>query len=155
GYQSGGINDSTQKRSYAVLLAAQMGTRFAYPSLGNPGCPPPVDTFTTQHRVTPTGFPVSTSSSCYLRGNTVAILNNVAVPGATTSTPAGPPATLTPPPNLLTHVILGGKNQVPRARDATPTFATTWIGNNDVLPAAVTGLLTAVAGISPGVTPQA
>ena len=155
GYQSGGINDSTQKRSYAVLLAAQMGTRFAYPSLGNPGCPPPVDTFTTQHRVTPTGFPVSTSSSCYLRGNTVAILNNVAVPGATSFDPDAPSTTLTPSANLLTQLFLGGKNQVQRAREANPTFATMWIGNNDVLPAAVTGLLTAVAGISPGVTPQA
>ena len=155
GYQSGGINDSTQKRSYAVLLAAQMGTRFAYPSLGNPGCPPPVDTFTTQHRVTPTGYPVSTSSSCYLRGNTVAILNNVAVPGATSFDPDAQSTTLTPSANLLTQLILGGKNQVQRAREANPTFATMWIGNNDVLPAAVTGLLTAVAGISPGVTPQA
>ena len=41
GYQSGGINDSTQRLSYAVLLAKQMGTRFAYPSLVMPGCPPP------------------------------------------------------------------------------------------------------------------
>jgi hypothetical protein len=28
GYQSGGINDSTQKQSYAVLFAQQAGTRF-------------------------------------------------------------------------------------------------------------------------------
>jgi hypothetical protein len=44
---------------------------------------------------------------------------------------------------------------VQRAREANPTFATIWIGNNDVLAAAVTGLLTNVPGISPGVTPQA
>src|SRR3954468_9650341 len=87
GYQSAGINDSTQQRSYAVLLAKQMGTRFAYPSLVNPGCPPPLNNFLTQTRVTPTGFPASTSASCYLRANTVAILNNVAVPGATTFDP--------------------------------------------------------------------
>ena len=42
GYQSGGINDSTQRQSYAVLLAKQMSTRFAIPSLRAPGCPPPV-----------------------------------------------------------------------------------------------------------------
>src|SRR4051812_38927160 len=77
GYQSGGISDSTQQRSYAVLLSKQMGTRFAYPSLLNPGCPPPVNNFNTQSRVTPTGFQPSTSTSCYLRANTVAILNNV------------------------------------------------------------------------------
>src|SRR5213079_1322527 len=56
GYQSGGINDSTQQRSYAKLLADVIGTRYAYASIAKPGCPPPVDTFTTQHRVTPTGF---------------------------------------------------------------------------------------------------
>jgi hypothetical protein len=33
GYQSSGINDSTQAQSYAVLVARQMGTRFAFPAL--------------------------------------------------------------------------------------------------------------------------
>lgn len=150
GYQSGGINDSTQRRSYAVLLAGQMGTRFAYPSLAMPGCPPPVDTFTDQHRVTLKGQPASTSSTCLLRANTTDILNNVAVPGATVFDPDAPGGT--PFSNLLTQLFLGGESQVQRARAANPTFATIWIGNNDVLTAAVTGLLTNVPGISPGVT---
>jgi hypothetical protein len=152
GYQSAGISDSTQQRSYAVLLSRQMGTRFAYASLANPGCPPPISNFNTQARLTPTGFPTSTSSSCYLRSGTVAILNNVAVPGATTFDPDAPSSTLTPSANLLTQLILGGENQVQRAREADPTFATVWIGNNDVLAAAVAGMLTAAPGISPGVT---
>src|SRR5205814_8864130 len=111
--------------------------------------------FISQHRLAPPGFPVRTSSSCCLRVNTVVIVNYVSVPGATSLDPDAPSTTLTPSANLLTQLILGGKNQVQRAREANPTFATMWIGNNDVLPAAVTGLLTAVAGISPGVTPQA
>src|SRR5882672_12905007 len=41
GFQSAGINDSTQKRSYAVLLASAMGTDFVYPSLAGRGCIPP------------------------------------------------------------------------------------------------------------------
>ena len=156
GYQSAGISDSTQQRSYAVRLGRDiMGTRFAYASLANPGCPPPLNNFNTQTRVTPTGFPASTSSSCYLRSGTAAILNNVAVPGATTFDPDAPSSTLTPSANLLTQLILGGENQVQRAREANPTFATVWIGNNDVLAAAVSGMLTAAPGISPGVTPQA
>lgn len=155
GYQSGGINDSTQQRSYAVLLAKQMGTRFAYPALANPGCPPPVDTFTTQHRVTPKGFPTSTANSCYLRSNTVATLNNVAVPGATTLDPDLVSSTVSPNANLLTQLILGGENQVQRAREANPTFASVWIGNNDVLVAAVSGMLTPTAGVSPGITSKA
>src|SRR5689334_24037141 len=67
GYQSGGINDSTQKRSYAVLLAAQMGTRFAYPSLAMPGCPPPVANFVTQARAVTSTSGATTSGSCFLR----------------------------------------------------------------------------------------
>jgi len=153
GYQSGGINDSTQQRSYARLLAGQMGTRYAYASIANPGCPPPISNFLTQARVTPTGFPASTSSSCYLRSGTLQILNNVAVPGATTFDPDAPGGT--PFSNLLTQLILGGESQVQRAREASPTFATVWIGNNDVLGAVGSGLLTPVSGISPGLTPQA
>jgi hypothetical protein len=156
GYQSGGINDSTQAQSYAKLLAGQMGTRYAYASVAKPGCPPPIDNFNNQTRVTPTGFPASTSNSCFLRGNTAAILNNVAVPGATSFDPDA--AGGTPFSNLLTQLILGGESQVQRAREANPTFATVWIGNNDVLAPAVSGLLTQTivngAVLSPGVTPQ-
>lgn len=153
GMQSAGINDSTQSRSYAVLLAAQMGTRFAYPSLAMPGCPPPIANFLTQARATTPTSGTTSSSSCFLRANSVAVLNNVAVPGATVLDPDAP--TGTPFSNLLTQLILGGESQVQRAREANPTFATVWIGNNDVLAAAVSGLLSPVAGISPGITPQA
>src|ERR1041384_1608439 len=49
GFQSGGINDSTQQRSYAVLLAAAMGgDPFYYPSLTTPGCPAPYTNIFTQ-----------------------------------------------------------------------------------------------------------
>ena len=48
GMQSGGINDSTQRQSFAYLLALQMGTRFAYPSFTKPGCPPPIGNWVTQ-----------------------------------------------------------------------------------------------------------
>ena len=140
GYQSGGINDSTQKRSYAVLLAGQMGTRFAYPAVAMPGCPPPISNFLTQARVTPTGFPPSTSTSCYLRttASSTDILNNVAVPGATSFDPN---AATTSSSNLLTTLVLGGKTQVQRALDATPTFASVWLGNNDVLAPALSGVI--------------
>src|ERR1044071_851075 len=56
GYQSDGINDSTQRQAYPLLLARVMGTRYAYPSLAMPGCAPPINNFLTQARLTPTGF---------------------------------------------------------------------------------------------------
>src|SRR6185503_5551786 len=51
GWQSDGINDSTQVQSYAFLLAQQMGTRFAYPSFTKPGCTPPIGNWVTQKRI--------------------------------------------------------------------------------------------------------
>ena len=41
GFQSGGILDSTQQQSYAVLLAHAMHSPVFVPSLRRPGCPPP------------------------------------------------------------------------------------------------------------------
>ena len=139
GYQSGGINDSTQSRAYPVLLAQQFGTRFAYPALANPGCPPPINNFQTQTRVTPAGYPASTSTSCYLRtkASITDVLNNVAVPGADVADLISPTGT---GPNPLTTFVLGGLTQAQRALIAKPTFATIWIGNNDVLEPALTGL---------------
>lgn len=152
GYQSGGINDSTQRRSYARLFAQQAGTRFAYPQLATPGCPPPIVNFLTQSRGGPPTAPF-TGTTCALRSDAgaTARLNNVGVPGAMVIDPA---SSTTASSNLLTTLILGGKTQVRRALDADPTFASIWIGNNDVLGAAVRGILVEepTSG-SPGVTP--
>ncbi len=138
GYQSGGIDDSTQQRGYAVLLARQMGTPFNYPSLKNPGCPPPIANAQTGARVTPAGYPPSTSTSCFLRNpaSVTSVLNNVAVPGAVVGDLTSPTGVAA---NALTTFILGGMTQAQRALVAKPTFATIWIGNNDVLEPALSG----------------
>lgn len=149
GYQSGGINDSTQAQSYAVLLAKQMKTRFAYPALAKPGCPPPVNNLLTQTRVTLNGQPASTPTTCAFRSqaSVTATLNNVAVPGISSPDPLAP--TPNGGTNPLAQLILGGKTMVARALDAQPTFATIWIGNNDVLGPATSGL---IAGATPAAT---
>lgn len=141
GYQSGGINDSTQRQSYARLLAGQMGTQYHYPKLNMPGCPSPIANFLTQTRVT-TGLPAGAPlPPCALRdaGSATDVLNNVAVPGAISADPVSPS---TPASNALTTFVLGGKTQVQRALDAHPTFVSIWIGNNDVLAAGGAGILT-------------
>lgn len=149
GWQSGGINDSTQRESYAALLAAAMNTPYAYPSLAAPGCPPPIVNFQTQARLGG-----ATSTTCALRSTSsiAPALNNVAVPGATSLDPT---SASTSASSALTTFILGGKTQVQKAADVHPTFFTEWLGNNDVLSAAVSGILTPAPGISPGLTPQA
>ena len=140
GFQSAGINDSTQKQSYAVLLAAAMQTRFAYPALTMPGCPPPLNNLLTQSRVTLKGDSASTGTTCRFRvpGSVTSVLNNVAVPGVTSFDPTAP---VGPAASALTQLFLGGKTMVMKALDAQPTFATVWIGNNDVLGPGTSGLI--------------
>lgn len=136
GFQSGGINDSTQRQSYAVLVAGAMGgDQFYYPSLNAPGCPAPFTNIFTQTRVG--GAP---STACFLRSaNVPPYLNNVAVPGAETidMTVNGPPPGANS--NPLTLLFLGGRTQVQAMMDAKPTFVSVWIGNNDLLGAAEAG----------------
>lgn len=149
GYQSGGINDSTQRLSYPSLLAQAMKTRYAYASLANPGCPPPIVNFQTQARLAG-----GTGATCGLRtpSSVSVALNNVAVPGALAADPTSVSTTAS---NALTTFILGGKTQAAKAADAHPTFVSAWVGNNDVLSAAVSGLLAPTPGVTPGVTSQA
>lgn len=154
GYQSAGISDSTQQESYAHIVATQsMGTRFAYPALAAPGCPPPLANFQTQARVD-IGVVPNGGQVCGLRAEEglTELLNNVAVPGASSFDPI---SRTTPASNTLTTLILGGVSQVTKALALDPTFVSVWIGNNDVLAAGVSGVLTATPGISPGMTPVA
>jgi len=145
GYQSGGINDSTQRQSYARVLAGQMGTQYHYPSVPIPGCSPPIAN--TQTGALVGGAPATT---CTLRSTSsiTDVLNNVAVPGARVLDPT---SVSTVASNVLTDIFLAGKTQVQRALEAQPTFATVWIGNNDVLAAGLSGLLTPVPPYSPGI----
>ena len=153
GYQSGGINDSTQKMPYARRSRRRRTRASRCRICAMPGCAPPVDTFPS-HRVTPIGYPVSTATSCYLRttGSVTPVVNNEAVPGAASVDPV---SATTLNSNALTTFILGGATQVQRATQLNPTFVSMWIGNNDVLAAALSGVLVPVPTISPGVTPQA
>lgn len=146
GWQSGGINDSTQQQAYPRLLAIQMGTPYKYASLLAPGCPPPVSDFQTQARV----GAGSTGTTCLTRSpaSVTDVLNNVGVPDARVLDPVSPSTVAS---NALTTLILGGKTQVQRALDARPTFTTIWIGANDVLQAAYTGILTPTPNVSNGI----
>jgi lysophospholipase L1-like esterase len=134
GFQSAGINDSTQLQSYANLLSKQMQGPFFMPLLNRPGCPPPIDSVfraAGPHRVGG-----GTGSTCLLRRPQPLpppYISDVAVPGAealdgTTNSAANS--------NVLTTLILGGLTQSQAMQRANPTFVTVWLGNNDVLGAA-------------------
>lgn len=133
GFQSGGINDSTQARSYSVFLAEELGTPFEIPSLRRPGCPPPLVNVFTGERVG------GGAVECALRRTPPPpFLNNVAVPGAAVLDALrnlGPETSA----NALTTLLLGGRTQLEAAAEVLPTFASVWLGNNDVLAAGLTG----------------
>ena len=139
GYQSGGINDSTQARAYPVLLAQAAGVEsFRLPLLRKPGCTPPIANFVTGALVPPAAGQAASPVNCYGRVDSTYsnVINNVAVPGANSFDPTGQQGGGS---NTLTSLFLGGRTQVERALDVDPTFATVWIGNNDVLSFALGG----------------
>jgi len=133
GYQSGGINDSTQLQAYPVLLARSMRSPFFAPLMRRPGCPPPYTNVFTGARVSG-----GTPTTCALRvvpAQAPPFISNTAVPGAeviNTYNNLDPADTSI----VLTTFFLGGLTQVQMMRRADPTFVSVWIGNNDVLGAA-------------------
>lgn len=132
GFQSDGINQTLQQQSYAVRLADQMSTPFSLPALNDPGCPPPLTQIFPPQRAAPV--------ECALRESPVPTrINNVAVPGAWVQDALTNNASDGANPNALTSFILGGRTQVEAAAEIAPTFATVWLGNNDVLRAALAG----------------
>ena len=138
GVQSGGINDSTQRLSYAVLVGGAMGgDRFYYPSLNNPGCPPPYTNIFTGARVGGAGI---TGTTCFFRNAAIPpYLSNVAVPGSESIVLLNNGPTPGTNSNALTQLFLGGRTQVQAMMDAQPTFVSVWSGNNDLLGAAEAG----------------
>lgn len=136
GFQSGGINDSTQIQSYANLLSRQMHTVFFMPLLSRPGCPPPLINIFTGRVVGP---PLNPAFPCALRKQQPVpppFLNDVAVPGANVEDLLSN-LSANSSPSALTTLILGGQTQTVAMQHANPTFVTVWIGNNDVLGAAL------------------
>src|SRR2546426_1049964 len=134
GIQSGGINDSTQRVAYPVLVAGAMsGDPFYYPSLTMPGCPPPFTNIFTGARVG-TG---STGTTCLFRSPSIPpYLSNVAVSGAWAidlSTNGPIPGTHS---NALTQLVLGGRTQLQAMMAARPTCVSVWIGDDDLVQAA-------------------
>jgi lysophospholipase L1-like esterase len=93
----------------------------------------------TQTRVTLKGATASTGTTCLLRDtlSVTAVINNVAVPGIASADPTAP---VGPNANTLSELFLGGETMVQKALDAHPTFATVWVGNNDILQPALSGL---------------
>lgn len=129
GLQSAGINDSTQQRSFQVLVAQQAGASFFWPSLNMPGCPAPFVNNVTQARVGGPGAP-----PCALRQTPIPYqVGNLAVPGLTAPdlfTNVGSPTSTY---ERLQVFFLGGQTPWDAVKKAQPTLLSIEIGSADVI----------------------
>jgi lysophospholipase L1-like esterase len=146
GMISSGLTAETQQQAYPVLLAQAAGAEFGVPLLvaGTPGCPVPLAGPLT---------PSTEQPVCVRAVPAPRVVQNVAVPNARIADlfriPAGEVAGL--------HTLLvGHQTQAEAMISARPTFVSVWIGNNDALAAAISGVLGPhAAGAPPALTPLA
>ncbi len=152
GYASGGLAKFYQDHSYPAILARQFGmASFQQPLVSDPGIAPvlKLQALAPSPQLVPSGSTPGQPINATYSG----IYNNLGIPGAKTGdllTKTGDITKLltgTIDPNTIMYDIvlrfpkLPGTNvdatAVAQAIAARPTFLTVWIGNNDVLGAAL------------------
>ena len=137
GFQSSGISAATQRQAYGALLATMAGAPFAIPELAGTGCPAPV--------TAPLAPANSTAGGC---------TRAAALPAATTGQLAAVPLTRVGEALVVASgnfaafdsLFIGSRSQVQVAQQVSPTFLVVHLGDDDVLPAAITGILGPLAG---------
>lgn len=132
GLQSGGINDSTQREAFPVLVAEAAEASFFYPELNGRGCPAPIvnNTTTPPRRVgdQPPTVP------CELRAVPLPPrLNSIAVPGMQIADVFSNTATPLSTYERLFTFFLGGKVPIRALMEAQPTLVTSEFGSNEIL----------------------
>lgn len=133
GYMSGSLVETHQVNSYPALIARQGGAKdFQQPLVSEPGIPAELALLTLSP--SPLIAPKSSSQGVPVNTQVPRPYNNLGVPGATsvnclTTTSGG----------FHDLVLRGLGTAVQQAVASSPSFITLWIGNNDVLGAAVNG----------------
>jgi lysophospholipase L1-like esterase len=136
GFQSGGINDSTQGRAFPVLVAEAAGADFSIPHLNKPGCPSPYTNNVLRTHVG--GVPdAQYRQICFGRTNNSRAINNVSVPGAGVQDMFSNFATPISIYEQLAAFFLGGRTEIQAMQEAHPTLISLEIGPNDVLGALI------------------
>jgi lysophospholipase L1-like esterase len=139
GYQSSALFESAQKYSYGKLIANQVGSEYVQPTISDPGMGGRIDVvslepFTT--KIQPLNAGVTTNTDYG------ASYNNLGIPGALLPDilQATSHQNAIDNTNLFFDIVLRGKGTVlEQAIAEQPTFATLWIGNNDILGYATSG----------------
>lgn len=145
GFVSGSINQTYQKNSYPALIYRQATgktTGFEQPLVSEPGLPG----ILTLRSLSPLSIAPTAGSGQPVNLMLARPYDNIAIPGArlhdlltkTASTSASDPTDL-----VLRRL---GATQLQQGLSLRPTFVTLWIGNNDALAAATSGI--AIDGVT-------
>lgn len=151
GFASGSLMNWYQERSYPALLARQAGAAsFEQPLVSTPGIPPILELVSLQG---PVIVPVSLIPGEPTNATFPLPYNNLGVPGATLFDmifTTGDIMNLAQGnlDNVMHDLVLrnGVNTALEQAIGRDPSFITVWIGNNDVLGAALSG--TAIDGVT-------
>ena len=144
GIQSGGINDSTQRETYAAQLAVTFGLTpgvdWYYPSLAMPGCPPPlINPLTTPQVRVGNG----TAATCLRRtaGSARDFVHNTAIPFLRAEQALDLQVIdFRETDSLkLAQFLVGSVNPIDMVERSAPTFVSIEVGANDILHAATRG----------------
>jgi len=133
GFSSGALVETHQRHSVPALIAGQAAVaNFEQPLISEPGIPAELELLS----LVPTRIVAKPGLGAPLNLGLARPYNNLAVPGATSidalNTVSGG--------GILSGLILRGLGtQVQQAVASRPTTITLWIGNNDVLGAAISG----------------
>jgi lysophospholipase L1-like esterase len=147
GYQSNALVETHQAVSVPALIARQAGVSgFQQPLISEPGIP--TELSLVQLVPVPVLAPKSTTTGAPRNLALPRPYNNLAVPGASAVDAV---TRVTDGGGLHDLILRGQGTQVAQAVALRPTFVTLWIGNNDVLGAALRGR--AVDGVT--LTPAA
>jgi len=135
GFSSGSLVETNQLRSFPALIARQAGVGdFQQPLVSEPGIPTQLTLVSLIPA--PDIRPKSTSQGVPKNLTLQRPYNNLAVPGATSLDAL---SRVSDGGGLHDLILRGLGSQVAQAVASRPTFITLWIGNNDVLGAAVRG----------------
>ncbi len=167
GYSAGALTKYYQDYSFPEILAKQFGiASFQQPTISDPG----IGSYGTVLRLTaltvgPTGVvpvigPTPGASGQPINATLATPYNNLGIPGALAGDLATKTGNITNlltghinPATLMFDIVLrdGQHTALQQAISLSPTFVTVWIGNNDVLGAALAGV--ALEGVT--LTPKA
>ncbi len=137
GYQSGALYQSAQEYSFGNLIAKQVGAKYEQPLVSDPGVGGRIEVVS----LSPFATTRNTNEGTPLNLNYAAPYNNLGVPGALLAemTMTSSTATSLTANPLFDLILRGIGTPVEQAKALNATFATVWIGNNDILGHATSG----------------